>query len=66
MAKKKAPRKTSNKSIWSFLLLVFIAAVGLTFIVEGFLTQGVNKLAAFVEYFIGIVLLAISKGKKIN
>jgi len=64
MAKRKTVSK--NKKIWSFLLLVFIAAVGVTFVVEGFLTQGANKLAAFVEYFIGIILLAASKGKKLN
>lgn len=50
----------SWKSFWSWIAYVFIAAVGITFIVEGFLIQSSNIMTAFLEYFIGIILLGSS------
>jgi hypothetical protein len=54
-------RKTASwKPFWSWITYTFIAAVGITFLVSGFLDQNNNIMRAFLEYFIGIILLSSS------
>ena len=56
----KKRRGDSWKPFWSWLAYTFIAAVGITFLVSGFLDQSTNIMKAFLEYFIGIILLSSS------
>lgn len=59
VAKKR--RGNSWRPFWSWLAYVFIAAVGLIFLVMGFWEQSNGELMpAFFEYFIGIILLGSS------
>jgi len=52
--------RASWKPFWSWIAYAFIAAVGTTFIVEGFRIQGSNIMTAFLNYFIGLILLGNS------